>query len=93
MKPWATTNPRNSSNRFEFSAIEKVLVLVKTCDISEFFHQQILKLSTCVCFRQIQCREVLLEDMDVSKALLENITVNSIEFLVLGAPSRGGLVR
>ncbi|XP_022638259.1 U-box domain-containing protein 52-like [Vigna radiata var. radiata] len=43
--------------------------------------------------KSIQCREVLLEDMDISKALLENISVNSIEFLVLGAPSRGGIVR
>ncbi|KAK7363946.1 hypothetical protein VNO80_12225 [Phaseolus coccineus] len=43
--------------------------------------------------KSIQCREVLLEDMDIAKALGESIITNSIELLVLGAPSRGGLVR
>lgn len=36
---------------------------------------------------------MLLEDMDISKALVESISMYSIELLVLGAPSKGGLVR
>jgi len=36
---------------------------------------------------------MLLEDVDIAKALGESIVMNSIELLVLGAPSRGGLVR
>ncbi|CAJ1951637.1 unnamed protein product [Sphenostylis stenocarpa] len=43
--------------------------------------------------KSIQCREVLLDDMDISKALVEIISTHSIELLVLGAPSRGGIVR
>ncbi|KAK8470562.1 hypothetical protein PHAVU_004G177800 [Phaseolus vulgaris] len=43
--------------------------------------------------KSIQCREMLLEDVDIAKALGESIVMNSIELLVLGAPSRGGLVR
>jgi len=34
-----------------------------------------------------------LEDLDVSKAIIEGIREYSIELLVLGAPSRSGLVR
>lgn len=47
----------------------------------------------CLCLQQIQCKEVLLEDMDISKALIDCISMHSIELLVLGAPSRGGIVR
>ncbi|KAL5178497.1 U-box domain-containing protein 35 [Glycine soja] len=43
--------------------------------------------------KSIQCKEVLLEDTDISKALIDTISTNTIELLVLGAPSRGGLVR
>ncbi|KAG5106419.1 hypothetical protein JHK82_043389 [Glycine max] len=43
--------------------------------------------------KSIQCKEVLLEDMDISKALIDAISTNTIELLVLGAPSRSGLVR
>ncbi|XP_027359119.1 U-box domain-containing protein 52-like [Abrus precatorius] len=43
--------------------------------------------------KSIQCKEVLLEDTDVSKALIDSISTYSIELLVLGAPSKGGLVR
>jgi len=43
--------------------------------------------------KQIQCKEVILEDMDIAKGLIEGISKYSIELLVLGAPSRSGLVR
>ncbi|KAE9607621.1 putative rossmann-like alpha/beta/alpha sandwich protein [Lupinus albus] len=43
--------------------------------------------------KNIQCQEVLLEDTDVTKALIESVTTYSIELLVLGAPSKSGLVR
>lgn len=42
---------------------------------------------------QIQCKEILLEDMDISKGLIEGISKYSVELLVLGAASRSGLVR
>ncbi|XP_045822709.1 U-box domain-containing protein 35 [Trifolium pratense] len=43
--------------------------------------------------KNIQCKEILLEDMDISKAIIEGITTYSIELLVLGSPSKSGLVR
>ncbi|CAL5215020.1 unnamed protein product [Lathyrus oleraceus] len=43
--------------------------------------------------KNILCKEILLEDLDVSKAIMEGITTYSIELLVLGSPSRNGLVR
>ncbi|XP_004513116.1 U-box domain-containing protein 52-like isoform X2 [Cicer arietinum] len=43
--------------------------------------------------KNIQCKEVLLEEMDISKALTECISSHAIELLVLGASTRGGIVR
>ena len=42
---------------------------------------------------QIHCKEVLLEETDISKAIIECVSSHSIELLVLGAPSRTGLIR
>ncbi|KAF7813936.1 U-box domain-containing protein 35 [Senna tora] len=43
--------------------------------------------------KNIHCKEVLLGDTDICKALIESVSTYSIELLVLGAPSRSGLVR
>ncbi|CAK8579418.1 unnamed protein product [Lathyrus sativus] len=43
--------------------------------------------------KNILCKEILLEDLDVSKGIIDGITTYSIELLVLGSPSRSGLVR
>ncbi|KAE9614038.1 putative rossmann-like alpha/beta/alpha sandwich protein [Lupinus albus] len=43
--------------------------------------------------KNIQCQEILLEDTDVPKALMESVNTYSIELMVLGAPSKSGLVR
>ncbi|GAU30951.1 hypothetical protein TSUD_143990, partial [Trifolium subterraneum] len=43
--------------------------------------------------KNIQCKEILLEETDISKALIDCISVHAIELLVLGASSKGGLVR
>ncbi|XP_038699530.1 U-box domain-containing protein 35-like [Tripterygium wilfordii] len=48
----------------------------------------------CFCTRKdIKCNEIILEDMDIAKVLIDYVSTYSIEILVLGAPSRGGLVR
>lgn len=46
-----------------------------------------------LCLQQILCKEVLLDDTDIAKAIIEGISSYSIELLILGAPSRSGLVR
>ncbi|KAI4352738.1 hypothetical protein L6164_006959 [Bauhinia variegata] len=43
--------------------------------------------------KSIPCKEILVGDMDISKAITEAISTYSIELLVLGAPSRSGLIR
>ncbi|XP_057415973.1 U-box domain-containing protein 52-like isoform X2 [Lotus japonicus] len=43
--------------------------------------------------KSILCKEVLLDDTDIAKAIIEGISSYSIELLILGAPSRSGLVR
>ncbi|GMI81080.1 hypothetical protein like AT2G24370 [Hibiscus trionum] len=48
----------------------------------------------CFCSRKnIKCNEVILEDTDIAKALIDYVSSAAIETLVLGAPSRGGFVR
>ncbi|KAF7849129.1 hypothetical protein BT93_L1214 [Corymbia citriodora subsp. variegata] len=48
----------------------------------------------CFCTRkEIQCKDVLLEDMDVPKALIEYVSHNAIENLVLGSSSKSGFLR
>ncbi|WOL13834.1 U-box domain-containing protein 52-like [Canna indica] len=48
----------------------------------------------CFCTRKdISCKDVLVEDTEVAKGLIEFVTHAAIEKLVIGAPSRGGFVR
>ena len=42
---------------------------------------------------QIECQEVLLEDADTSKALIDYTKANMIDTLVFGASTRSGFVR
>ncbi|XP_034208094.1 U-box domain-containing protein 52-like [Prunus dulcis] len=43
--------------------------------------------------KAIKCHEIIIEDTDVSKALVNYVTTNLIEILVLGTPSKNGLFR
>ncbi|KAE9587015.1 putative protein kinase RLK-Pelle-RLCK-IXb family [Lupinus albus] len=43
--------------------------------------------------KDIQCKDVLLEDVDVSKALIEYVSNAGIEHLVLGSSTKAGLFR
>ncbi|KAI4346523.1 hypothetical protein L6164_007413 [Bauhinia variegata] len=43
--------------------------------------------------KSIQYKEIIVEDMEIPKAIIEAISTYSIELLVLGSPSRGGLIR
>ncbi|KAM5578738.1 hypothetical protein ABKV19_008848 [Rosa sericea] len=48
----------------------------------------------CVCIKKkITCNEVILEDSDIPKALINYVAANSIEVLVLGVPSKSSLFR
>ncbi|KAH7671652.1 Non-specific serine/threonine protein kinase protein [Dioscorea alata] len=48
----------------------------------------------CFCTRKdVQCKDVVLEDTDVAKAISEFVAHHAIEKLVIGATSRSGFVR
>ncbi|KAK6912395.1 Protein kinase domain [Dillenia turbinata] len=48
----------------------------------------------CFCTQKdIQCKDVMLEDTDVAKALTEYVSMNAIENLVFGATSKHGFLR
>ncbi|XVF48102.1 hypothetical protein PTKIN_Ptkin03bG0164600 [Pterospermum kingtungense] len=48
----------------------------------------------CFCTRKdIQCKDVVLEETDVAKALVEYVTQAAIEVLVVGAPTKTGFLR
>ena len=42
---------------------------------------------------QIQCQDVVIEDTDIVRAMIQFVTESAIEVLVLGAASRGGFLR
>ncbi|KAG4151745.1 hypothetical protein ERO13_D04G085300v2 [Gossypium hirsutum] len=48
----------------------------------------------CFCSRKdITSNEIILEDTDIAKALIDYVSSSSIEILVLGAPTKGGFIR
>ncbi|GAY37313.1 hypothetical protein CUMW_028120 [Citrus unshiu] len=48
----------------------------------------------CFCTRkEIKCKEIVLEDTDIAKALIDYVSSHTIETLVLGAASRTGFVK
>ncbi|XP_058113492.1 U-box domain-containing protein 35-like isoform X2 [Magnolia sinica] len=48
----------------------------------------------CFCTRkEIQCKDIILDDTDIAKAITEYTAQNAIENLVMGAASRGGFVK
>lgn len=48
----------------------------------------------CFCTRKdIQCKDVVLEDTEISKALVEYVTQTAIETLIVGASNKSGFLR
>ncbi|CAK9169092.1 unnamed protein product [Ilex paraguariensis] len=61
---------------------------------SDFQTKELFLPFRCFCTRKdIQCQEVVVEDTDVVKAIIECVKHSAIEVLVLGAASKGGLLR
>ncbi|KAL1224185.1 U-box domain-containing protein 35 [Cardamine amara subsp. amara] len=76
----------HSSPDIEEGLSQKQQMEKQTKDLFVSFH--------CYCSRkEIHCLDVLLEDVDKVKAIVEYVTVSSIENLVLGAPSRSSFMR
>ncbi|CAI0628038.1 unnamed protein product [Linum tenue] len=48
----------------------------------------------CFCTRKdLKCNEVVVEDYDIAKAIVDYVNANSVDAVVLGSASKGGLVR
>ncbi|KAM7269523.1 hypothetical protein ACFE04_025020 [Oxalis oulophora] len=48
----------------------------------------------CFCTRKdLKCNEILVEDMDIPRAIADYASKNSVDILVLGSPSRTGIMR
>ncbi|XVF69841.1 hypothetical protein PTKIN_Ptkin11bG0113200 [Pterospermum kingtungense] len=57
-------------------------------DVAKTFKQQLENQA-----KEIKCNEVVLEETDIAKALIDFVSSSTIEILVLGAPSKSGFVR
>jgi len=48
----------------------------------------------CFCTRKnVHCKDIILEDTDIARAIIEFVTQAAVEKLVVGAPSKSGFVR
>ncbi|KAJ0247928.1 Kinase with adenine nucleotide alpha hydrolases-like domain-containing protein [Hirschfeldia incana] len=93
----------NLTSRGQTLALIHVVPKSQSSDIEEgITHKQQLEKQTkhlfvsfhCFCTRkEINCLDVVLEDVDKVKAIVEYVTVSAIENLVLGAPSRNSFMR
>ncbi|XP_024005430.1 U-box domain-containing protein 52 [Eutrema salsugineum] len=87
-----STNPSINSNPSKTSQINSDSSLV--CGEPEGSIKQLYLPFRCLCSRKdIQCKDVLLEDSDVAKALVEYANQVIIEVLVIGSSSKGGFLR
>ncbi|VVB10884.1 unnamed protein product [Arabis nemorensis] len=87
-----STNPSINSNSSKVSQIsgDSSLVSVEP----EGTYKQLFLPFRCLCSRKdIHCKDVLLEDSDVGKALVEYANQVIIEVLVVGSSSKGGFLR
>ncbi|CAH8274733.1 unnamed protein product [Arabidopsis lyrata] len=95
VKPRASslsTNPSINSNSSKMSQINNDSSLV--CGDPEGSYKQLFLPFRCLCSRKdIQCKDVLLEESDVAKALVEYANQVVIEVLVVGSSSKGGFLR
>ncbi|THU71732.1 hypothetical protein C4D60_Mb04t04580 [Musa balbisiana] len=60
---------------------------------STVFRNLILVSSKLIVSIRVQCKDVVLEDTDVAKAITEFVTNAAVEKLVIGSSSRSGFVR
>ncbi|CAB79841.1 putative protein [Arabidopsis thaliana] len=95
VKPRASslsTNPSINSNSSKTSQINGDSSLV--CGEPEGSYKQLFLPFRCLCSRKdIQCKDVLLEESDVARALVEYANQVMIEVLVVGSSSKGGFLR
>ncbi|GLU21878.1 hypothetical protein SLE2022_379900 [Rubroshorea leprosula] len=76
----------SSHDEFNTPALHKQHLEKITRDLFVTFH--------CYCTRKdIYCLDIILEDVDIAKALTEYVSYSAIECLVLGTPSRHGFIR
>ncbi|XP_047310214.1 U-box domain-containing protein 35-like [Impatiens glandulifera] len=82
----AHSSPAGMAFNGDAQAHRKQLADKQTKELFLTFH--------CFCTRKdVKCLDVVLEDTDIAKGLLEYISYSAIDNLVLGTPSRRGFIR
>nr|XP_011468513.1 PREDICTED: U-box domain-containing protein 51-like [Fragaria vesca subsp. vesca] len=56
-------------------------------------HELFISFRSFCAKKNIKCTEIVLEDNDIPNALIKYVKANSIEILVLGVPTKGGIFR
>ncbi|WOL17397.1 U-box domain-containing protein 52-like [Canna indica] len=63
-------------------------------DSNSFIIREIFSPFRCFCTRKdVQCNDVIVDEPDVAKAIIEFVSTTAVEKLVIGASPRGGFVR
>ncbi|KAK4793725.1 hypothetical protein SAY86_024160 [Trapa natans] len=83
------------------SSLPSSMPMMDNDDVSRTYKQQLENQSKelflpfrCFCTRkEIQCNEVIIEENDVVRGIIDYINTNVITVIVLGAPTRSGLFR
>ncbi|VYS53359.1 unnamed protein product [Arabidopsis thaliana] len=87
-------SPLNNSASLHASSAKLSQDSSLVCRDPEGISKEIFLPFRCFCTRKdIQCQDVLLEESDVAKALVEYVNQAAIEVLVVGSSSKGGFLR
>ncbi|KAJ7966029.1 Protein kinase domain [Quillaja saponaria] len=85
-----TSNPSPRTNKISGIGNESSLI----CKDPDPIAQGVFLPFRVFCSRKdIQCKDIILEDADVAKALIEYVSLTAIEHLVLGSTTKSGLLR
>ncbi|CAH8263356.1 unnamed protein product [Arabidopsis lyrata] len=87
-------SPLNNSPSLHASSAKLSQDSSLVCRDPEGISKELFLPFRCFCTRKdIQCQDVLLEESDVAKALVEYVNQAAIEVLVVGSSSKGGFLR
>lgn len=69
------------------------MLFLESVENNDYLHAHCMPLKFLNYNLQIQCHEVLLEDVDPIKGIIDYVNRVGVEILILGAAAKGGLLR
>ncbi|XP_057521507.1 U-box domain-containing protein 52-like [Amaranthus tricolor] len=89
-----STNASQSSPSIVFSSVNNEDVTRSVKSYGETQAREIFLPFRCFCSRKdVKCHEVILEDNDISRALIDYCNLNAIEVMVVSPSTKNGLLR